>query len=947
MPIPSLTIKNNSERPSAPTEWKNAGRVKKIISIIFLIFLLGFILAGIGGSAILLVVGKSLPDPDKIIERSIAQTTKIYDRTGENILYEIHGAQKRTLLELNQIASALIQATLISEDRDFYKHSGFDIRGILRAIYTDFVRGGKVQGGSTITQQLVKNAILTSEKTYTRKIKELILAYEIEKKFTKDQILKMYLNEIPYGSTLYGIEAASQSFFGISAKDLTIAEAAMLAAIPQAPSRYSPYGSHRDELLGRQRYIISEMEKAGKISKDEAEAARQEPVMSKLKPKQEAIVAPHFVMYVKDLLEQKYGEKTVEEGGLKVITSLDLDKQKIAEQAIENNVKNIENYGGSNAALVSLNPKTGEILAMVGSRDYFNNDIDGQVNVALAPRQPGSSFKPIVYAASFIKGYTPDTILYDVKTIFKTEIGKDYTPNNYDLKEHGPVTVKSALAGSLNIPAVKMIYLTGVGNVLDLAEKLGYTTFGDRSRFGLSLVLGGGEVKLLEHTAGFGAFATEGRKVVPISILKVEDSAGKILEEWKPAETEEIFNPEIARQITDILSNNNLRAYIFGSNNFLILPDRPVAAKTGTTNDYHDAWTLGYTPSLVTGVWVGNSDNKEMKRKADGSVVAAPIWNEYMKKSLEGTPVENFTSAASVKTGKPILDGVPTGGYFVKIDRASRKLATEYTPENFIEERVYGGAVHNILYYVNKDDPRGAAPADPAADSQYQNWEAGVQDWALRNGYGQTISGLPPTEYDDLHAPANRPEILWVNPIEGGRLSSRRVNLQISASSKRGVISRARYYLDNEFLGAASLAPFSLPLVIPKSFEKGFHTLKAEVFDDIDNRSEISININLAAEPADEMAFWISPADGAAIPSLPADLEVAINDPTVWRIDFYAISPSSTEPEFLGTATPAGGVVKISWKEAAAKGFYKLFFVLKSIFGGGEIPGQNITVEVK
>ncbi len=929
-------------------------------------------MAGAGGVAIFVLVGKSLPSPDKIIERNIAQTTKIYDRTGKNILYEIHGAQKRTLLELNQIAPMMIKAALIAEDRNFYEHSGFDIRGILRAVYNDIIRGGKVQGGSTITQQLVKNAILSREKTYTRKIKELILSYEIEQRFSKDDILKMYFNEIPYGSTLYGVEAAAQSFFGKSAKDLSIGQAAMLAALPQSPSRYSPYGAHRDELLGRQRYIIGELRAAGQISNEEAEAAKREPIFSELKPKREPIIAPHFVMYVKDLLEQKYGEKTVVEGGLKVITSLDLKKQEIAEKSIADNIKNIQNYGAYNAALVSLNPRSGEILAMVGSRDYFgkpepencspgiNCQFDPQVNAVIRARQPGSSIKPVVYAASFIKGYTPNTILWDAVTTFKTEIKKDYIPHNYDLKERGPVTVKKALAGSLNIPAVEMIYLTGVGNVLDFAEKLGYSTFGDRSRFGLSLVLGGGEVKLLEHAAAFGAFAADGYKVNPVAILKVSDSTGNILDEFKSADLapEAVMDAEIARQITDILSDNNLRAYVFGVNNSLTLGSRPVAVKTGTTNDYHDAWTVGFTPSLITGVWVGNSDNKEMKKKADGSVIAAPIWNAYMRAALEGTPEENFTLALPVYAGKPILDGIPTGGEFVKIDRASGKLATEYTPESFIENRAYGGGAHNILYYINKDDPRGAPPQNPQDDMQYETWEAAVQGWAVKNNFGQSFcaggasacgagEGEPPTQYDDLHTPANRPDVIWLYPTEGARLDSRKINLGIGVAPKRGYISRAKYYLDGELLGTALASPFNLSLIIPARFEKGFHILKAEVFDEIDNRAESIITINLAAEPAPELVSWMSPVDGAVVPSLPVDLTLGVKDKTLDRIDFYAVSPSSTEPIPLGIVLlPRKDTAVISWKEAAVKGAYKLYVILKTDYGA-EIIGPSINVEVK
>ena len=804
------------------------------------------ILAGLGLSAFGLIsifllglVAKDLPNPNRIIDRSLALSTKIYDRTGETVLYDVHGAEKRSVVELSDIPEFVKQATLIAEDKKFYEHKGVRFTSIIRSVLVNLLRGSKAQGGSTLTQQLVKNAILSPEKTYSRKIKEIILAYQIEKKFSKDEILKMYFNEIPYGSTAYGIEAATQTYFGKSVKNINLAEATILAALPKAPTYYSPYGSHQDELFARQRYILEGLAEAGYITQEDAEKTAKEKV--EFTKARENIIAPHFVMYVKEYLTQKFGDLAVEQGGLKVITTLDLYKQKIAEEVLTKQAEKNLQWNASNAALVSLDPKTGQILALVGSKDFFDEKIDGQVNVVIRPRQPGSSFKPIVYAAAFKKGYTPQTVLNDVVTNFINYDGKNYEPKNYDLKEHGPVTMAKALAGSLNIPAVKTIYLAGVDNVLALAEKLGYTTFADKSRFGLSLVLGGGEVKLLEHTNAFAVFAREGEYHPPAAILEVRDKDGNLLEEYKKTE-KKVLETEIARQINQILSDNSLRAYIFGEQNYLTLGDRPVAAKTGTANDYHDAWTIGYTPSLVTGVWVGNSNNKEMKRGADGSVVAAPIWRDYMSQILGDTPLEAFKEPEPVTTDKPVLNGSLTEGLKVKVDKITGKLATNLTPESQTEERIYR-QIHNILYYLNKDDPQGNASPD-FSDPQYQRWEEAVQRWATENNI---IAQDPPTEYDDIHTLANQPKIKIIYPATNQLISDPHFIARINASANRGV-KRVEYYLNDQLLRSVANPPFDLEVILTDpQIKNGFYQLKAVAFDDVDNNGSdlLELNFNL------------------------------------------------------------------------------------------------------
>ena len=521
---------------------------KKIIPGLIICSLAGLI-ALIGALAWL---AKDLPKPDKLITRDVAQSTKIYDRSGEHLLYEIHGEEQRTIIRLEGVPAYVIQATLALEDQRFYEHKGFSLWGIFRGVVLQTLKGQRAQGGSTLTQQLVKNAILTDERSITRKIKELILSYQIEKKYSKQEILQMFFNEIPYGSTAYGIEAAANYYLGKNAKNLTLAEAALLAALPQRPSYFSPNGSHVNELFARQQYALSQMVKLGNITAAEAEAAKNEEI--KFKQKIESVTAPHFVFYVKELLSEKYGEKMVEQGGLKIISTLDYDLQKKAEEIIAAQAKkNLENYDATNAALVTIDVKTGQILAMVGSKDFFNEEIDGQVNVALSPRQPGSSFKPIVYTAAWQRGYVSETVVYDLETVFPVVNDNDYIPHNYDLKERGPVSLRSALAGSLNIPAVKMIYLTGIDNVLNLADSLGYTTLKDRSRFGLSLVLGGGEVKLLEHVNAFAVLARDGKFLPTTPLLKLEGGDGRLMEEFKESRPAKVMEPNIARITDDVL----------------------------------------------------------------------------------------------------------------------------------------------------------------------------------------------------------------------------------------------------------------------------------------------------------------------------------------------------------------------------------------------------------
>lgn len=765
MPIPQLKNRpdfteealKSWKKPTAKRSFKEKlWRNRKRLAALLTIFIAFFALAAFVG---ILVIGRDLPNPNQLINREVAQSTKIYDRKGEHVLYEIHGEQKRTLISLGEIPMYVRNATVAIEDKNFYKHGGFSVWAMARTMITN-VLYHKSAGGSTLTQQFIKNAVLTNEKSVTRKVKELILAQQIEKKFSKDEILQMYLNEIPYGSNAYGVQAASQKYFGKDAKDISLAEAALLAALPQSPSRYSPYGPNKDLLLGRKDYVLDQMAEQGYISETERDLAKAEEL--KFQRPEASITAPHFVMYVKSILSEKYGEKTLEQGGLKIITTIDYDKQKIADEVIAEKTANYQTkYDANNAALVAIDPKNGQVLAMVGSRDYFDDEISGQVNVTTSLRQPGSSMKPIVYASLFEKGYTPETILYDVVTNFSVG-GTPYIPHNYNLKEYGPVSIRKALAGSLNIPAVKALYLTGVNSVIELAHALGYSSLKDDS-VGLSLVLGGGEVKLLEHANAYSAFARDGQVSEITTILKVEDKDGKTLEEYQ-TKTKNVITSQTARLINSVLSDNAARSFIFGEKSSLVLGDRPAAVKTGTTNDYHDAWTIGYTPSLVTGVWVGNTDNKKMKAGADGSVIAAPIWKSFMNGVLTNTPVETFKDPENKKTGKGVIDGELPIIAFIAVDTRTGQPASENTPPEFVGGKdLYDN--HSILYYVDINDPLGPAPVNPENDPQFAGWESAIAKWAEKNN--EFMSSSTPLIVDEIaSSTATSTELISTTTIE-------------------------------------------------------------------------------------------------------------------------------------------------------------------------------------
>lgn len=822
--------------------------------------LIGIVSAYLAGFLTLLILGtfayfaKDLPSANGISKRVVTESTKIYDRTGDHLLYDIHGEEKRTQIKFNDMPEAIRFATISLEDQNFYHHPGFDVRGVVNALISNVLKVGGGRGGSTITQQFVKNSILTDERSLSRKIKELILAIEIELKFSKDEILAMYLNEIPYGSNAYGIEAAAQTFFGKHASELTLDESALLAALPQAPSYYSPYGNHADALRGRQVYALTQMEKLGYINKEQADAAKEVDIFAKIKPTSENISAPHFVMYVKEYLEETYGQQALEQGGLKVYTTLDWDKQQLAEQAVKEGAElNTKKYGAENAALVAMDPRTGQILAMVGSKDYFDKSIDGQVNVTIRNRQPGSSFKPFVYLTAFKKGYTPETQMWDVDTDFSTDSGKSYNPKNYDGKNHGLLQMKDVLAMSLNVPAVQTLYLAGVQDSITLAKALGITTLDRSVDYGLSLVLGGGEVTLLDHTNAYASLATGGIHHDKAAILKIVDSTGKVLEEFSNDPGQKVIDEKYVAMLDYVMSTNALRAPVFGTNNPFNFTDRPVAAKTGTTNEWRDGWAMGYTPSLVAGVWAGNNDNSTMAAGADGIYVAAPIWRKFMDGALKNYNVEQFPKYEPEDAGKPVLNGQLDPEEKIEVceipgEKDKYCLATDDCPDSLKTKKKFFSA-HSILWYVDKDDPRGDYPKDPEDDPQFKNWEKAVQKYAEKN---KDLPDDPaPTkkcESDDFSDLT--PKIKITSPSNGATITSGTVTIKATASSAFDM-DKITLYVDGDEVSSKNGSSINYEYSVPDDKKTSSLEIKAVAVDK-NNKSkstDITIHTNIIPTP--------------------------------------------------------------------------------------------------
>lgn len=745
----------------------------------------------------------TLPDMSTFEARKIANSSKITDRTGEVVLYDIHQSVRRTQIPFDQMGDNIKHAVISIEDEKFYTHGGIKVTSIIRAMLSNLVQGSFSQGGSTITQQIVKNTLLNSNKNIVRKLKEWVLAIRLDRQMTKEQILTIYLNDAPYGGTIYGIEEASQAFFTKHAKDLTIAESAYLASIPNAPTYYSPFGKNREALNNRKNLTLKKMFELGYISQKEYNAAKIEKVTFNIAAVN-SIKAPHFVFWILDYLEQKYGADVMETGGYTIKTTLDFVMQQKAEATIASFTdSNKAKFNASNSALVAVDPKTGQVLTMIGSKNYFDKTIDGAYNVATAHRQPGSSFKPFIYLTAFKEGYTPETVLFDVPTEFSTNCTADrtplpgytqkdcYNPDNFDNKFKGPISLRSAIAESRNVPAVKLLYLVGLKDALQTAKDLGITTLSDEKNYGLSLVLGGGEVTLLDMTSAYGVFANNGTRNPATGILSIKDSSGTVVEEFSDKHAD-VYDSEAIKTLNDVLSDQTARIPTFGSG--ITIPG--VAVKTGTTNDDRDAWIVGYTPDLAVGVWSGNNDNSKMK--SGGATVSGPIWKAFMTDIL--------TSTANTPFEKPI----PQGSIVKPILRG-----------NWLN-----GAVHDILFWVQKNDPTGPAPENPYSDPQFRLWEPPVQAWWETHKGNYTITNEVATPQVIINTTALDIQNL---PNSFSRSSTQRPSIISKDPTKK--FNSIDIFMNDDYVNTLQ-TPFSFAFN-PKEygFQKGNFVFKATATD--------------------------------------------------------------------------------------------------------------------
>jgi len=716
-----------------------------------------------------ILYSRDLPTPSKLSSSNLSQSTRILDRNGI-VLYDIYGDQNRTYVELKNIPKTLQQATIAIEDKNFYGNQGFSVTGIIRSVFNILLLRG-ITGGSTLTQQLVKNALLTPERSIQRKIKEFILAIQVDKKYSKDQILELYLNVAPYGGTNVGVETASEQYFGKKVGDLNLLESAILAGLPQRPSFYSPYSEHPKAYINRTYDVLRRMREDGYITEREEKIAKKEVENIKFLDKSQSIKAPHFSFYVKNLLVKQFGENLVEQGGLSVTTTLDYKLQSTAEKITKEEVDGVSSLHVGNGASIVLNPKNGEILAMIGSRDFFATEsasfdnlkkkvsFEGQFNVITqGHRQPGSSIKPAMYAAVLDKGYTASTLIMDTKTVFPNQGDKDYIPQNYDGKYHGPVQLRFTLGSSLNVPAVKMLSLVGVKNMLSTAYNMGISTLAptteNTNRFGLSITLGGGEVLPIELAAAYTSFANGGYKTSPISILRVTDRKGNILFEQKEQNKKKVISPEVAFIVSNILQDNNARLITFGENSFLNIRGKTVAVKTGTTDDRRDNWAVGWTPSVLVLSWVGNNDNSPMGNVVSGVTGATPVWRRIILEALKDKPNEDFTKPDNITSatidayggGSPV-DGKPTRPEFfikgtepqgpspiyqqIKVSKENKnKIASQSEIDNGQYE------TRTFIKFSEKD---------PISSDGKNRWQEGIDSW-VNDNYKDDPLYHPPTE---------------------------------------------------------------------------------------------------------------------------------------------------------------------------------------------------------
>lgn len=828
------------------------------LSTSMLVVVVGFLLVFFGS---IVFFATQVPSPSELINREIASATKIYDKNGE-LLYDIYQNQNRTPIKLTDVPEHVKQATIAIEDKDFYEHSGFSVIGIARAAI-DSITSRRIEGGgSTLTQQLVKNALLTPDRSFIRKMKELILAIQVERTYSKDEILEMYLNEIPYGGTAYGIEAAANLYFGKHANELTLAEAALLAGLPQRPSVYSPYGTKPELAKERQAGVLRRMVEDKYINKQQSEEAQNQKLEYRTARNEQGFKAPHFVLYVKAKLIEQFGDRLVEQGGLRVTTTLDYKLQERSEEIVKQEIEKLNSAKIGNGAAVVLEAKTGQILSMVGSKDYFGESqpggcvegdscvFEGNVNVVTRERQPGSATKPITYAKALEKGYTAAFTIMDVKTEFPGGDKPSYIPVNYDGQFHGPVQVRYALGNSYNIAAVKMLALVGVKDVLDLGYRMGLLNWEPSTEninsVGLSLTLGGRVVRLLDLTSAFGVFANKGQQSDPISILKVTDNKGKTLYEYKQTEGRKVLDEGIAFIISDILSDNGARTAAFGPSSYLNIPGKTVAVKTGTTDEKKDNWTIGFTPSYVVGVWVGNNDNTPLDpRIASGVTGASPVWNLIMKEVLKDKSNEPFEKPSKVSQveidglmgGKPHAGSPTRREYFVG--------GTEPTGESpaYQRARVCKGNPHRLandgedaedkdVIILKEDDPTGA-----------NKWQAGIDAWVLTAanplfvGATKGCSGIPGFSAGGGGA------ISIVNVANGANVP-RVFDVLASVNSPAGV-KKVTWSIDGATKSTQTSEPFALHVEFPNG-DKGSHTITATLEDNSGGSHTSSIGVTVS-----------------------------------------------------------------------------------------------------
>lgn len=773
---------------------------------------LGIVLMTLGVSALFAWYAKDLPQPDKIMRKD-GYSTKIFDRN-DQLLYEVFSEENRTHTDIDNVSKDFINATIATEDKNFYEHQGFDPLGYARIVYNVLLKG-RVIGGSTLTQQIVKNVLLSSDRTIVRKMKELILAIQIEQKYNKDDILQIYINEVPYGGTAWGVYAAAEMYFDKEPKDLNLIESAILAGMPQSPSYYSPYGANPDAFKWRTKDVLRRMREDGYITETQEREAIDDIEKVQFKDPGGSIKAPHFVMYVKSILEERYGENLVQQGGLTVKTSLDLKLHDQVQEIVSEEISNVEeSYHITNGAVMVMDPNTGEILSMVGSKDYFADDYDGKVNVTTSSRQPGSSIKPLIFATALKKGFTPESMIMDVKTEFPG-VSKDqpYVPKNYSGKFVGPVSLRNALGSSLNIPAVKLLAMVGVEDMMQLGYEMGLPSFkptkDEVNRLGLSVALGGGEVTLHDLTTAYSAFANGGKKVDPVAILKVEDRNGKVLEEYQKVHGKQVLSEEEAFMISHMLSDNNARLLTFGANSLLNINWRTVAVKTGTTDEQRDNWAIGWDPNVIVGVWVGNNDNTKMKTVASGVSGASPIWRRSILAALEGVAVKEFEMPSGIESirldkvsGYPAHDDFeskealiikgskPTGEDPIHVKlKVCRGQDDKLAPESLIAK----GEYDDKEFFAFKEN-------DPLFGSDDNHWQKGIDEWT---------AGMEDRKYHPPTEECEASDDVVVNIEEPGDHSklSNKFDMKVKVGTS-GDVDRVEFYANGDKKGEVKDYPY-------------------------------------------------------------------------------------------------------------------------------------------